>query len=87
MQNLHRRFDWHYYIGQIKDLCNQRSLDKSTVEISQKFMAISEYMNFNQSEDSRLVKCERSMDCQNVVLLSYVRTSVLLKELRRSQLL
>ena len=33
LQNLHRRFDWHY-IGQI------------TVEISQNFVAFSEYINF-----------------------------------------
>ena len=38
LRNLHRRFDPYY-------------IDKSTVEISQKFVAFSEYMNFTITRD------------------------------------
>ena len=31
---------------------------------------------FNQSEDSRPVKCERSVDCQNVVHTTLVRSYI-----------
>ena len=44
MRNLHRRFDWHYIV------------DKSTVEISQNFVAFSEYMNFMKKIQNKTVE-------------------------------
>ena len=42
LRNLHCRFDWHF-------------MDKSTVEISQNFVAFSEYMNFNMGKLQQVI--------------------------------
>ena len=63
LQNLHLTFDWHY-IGQSK------------VEISQNFVAFSEYMNFkNKDGPSEMISSHYALVMTDLQAISYQKLS------------